>query len=222
MLDRLDIMEWLEKNKALQIKKNNLRQEIKEKGILNNKGVNEYDKYKYFSEAQYKELFTELFAKYKLELKVSEVGYSQFEGTEKQGIGRTVSLEFTLIDVETGFFETSVITGEGIDKGDKAIYKAYTGALKYYLANTFMVATQDDPENDKTKPIVKKTYTAGTKTKPTSNKGTISKKQQDILIDSFKDKPKQLQDILKKYGKKTIYELDIEEASEIIETKGEK
>ena len=38
--------------------------------------------------------------------------------------------------------------GEAIDKGDKAGYKAFTGALKYYLANTFMVATGDDPEKD--------------------------------------------------------------------------
>ena len=57
-------------------------------------------------------------------------------------------IEFALIDTDTGFFETTVITGEGIDKGDKAGYKAYTGALKYYLADTFMVATGDDPETD--------------------------------------------------------------------------
>ena len=57
-------------------------------------------------------------------------------------------LEFTLIDVETGFFETTIITGEGMDKGDKAGYKAYTGAVKYYLADTFLVATGDDAEKE--------------------------------------------------------------------------
>lgn len=57
-------------------------------------------------------------------------------------------LSFILTDVETGFYEETTITGEGIDKGDKAGYKAYTGALKYYLANTFMVATGDDPEKE--------------------------------------------------------------------------
>ena len=57
-------------------------------------------------------------------------------------------LEFYLYDTETGFYETTVITGEAIDKGDKAGYKAYTGALKYYLADTFMVATGDDPEKE--------------------------------------------------------------------------
>lgn len=57
-------------------------------------------------------------------------------------------LKITLFDIDTGFGEDTVITGEGIDKGDKAGYKAYTGALKYYLANTFMVATGDDPEKE--------------------------------------------------------------------------
>jgi hypothetical protein len=57
-------------------------------------------------------------------------------------------LDFILTDIETGFYEVTTITGEGIDKGDKAGYKAYTGALKYYLANTFMVATGDDPEKE--------------------------------------------------------------------------
>ena len=71
-----------------------------------------------------------------------------FEGTEKQANGRNVKIEFTLTDIDTGFYETSIVTGEGIDKGDKAGYKADTGALKYYLANTFMVATGDDPEKE--------------------------------------------------------------------------
>ena len=104
--------------------------------------------YKYFSEAQYKELFTELMSEAKLELKFEEIDYLTFDGPEKQANGRMPKLEFTLFDTETGFFETTHITGEGIDKGDKAGYKAYTGALKYYLANTFMVATGDDPEKD--------------------------------------------------------------------------
>ena len=55
-------------------------------------------------------------------------------------------VEYTLMDTATEFGETTVITAEGMDKGDKAGFKAYTGSLKYYLANTFLVATGDDPE----------------------------------------------------------------------------
>ena len=148
MLDKLDIEKWLELNAKLQKKKNSLRKALKEKGILKREGKNDYDSYKYFSEAQYKELFTELFSENGLELRFNELEYLTFEGTSKQANGRMPRLEFFLIDVETGFYETTVITGEGIDKGDKAGYKAYTGALKYYLADTFMVATGDDAEKD--------------------------------------------------------------------------
>lgn len=140
--------EWLELNATLQKKKNALRKELKEKGVLQRGGKNDFDHYKYFSEAQYKELFTDLFSKHGLELKFNELDYSGFEGTEKQSNGRMPKLEFYLMDIDTGFFEKSCITGEGIDKGDKAGYKAYTGALKYYLASTFMVATGDDAEKE--------------------------------------------------------------------------
>lgn len=146
MLEKLEVKDWLTLNAQLQKKKNELRKKLKEKGILKREGNNTYDKYTYFSEAQYKELFTALLSESNLELKFTELEYATFEGSEKQSNGRMPKLEFKLIDVETGFYETTVITGEGIDKGDKAGYKAYTGALKYYLADTFMVATGDDPE----------------------------------------------------------------------------
>ena len=147
-LDNLEPKTWLELNAKLQAKKNALRKDLKSKGILKKGGQNDYDHYSYFSEAQYKELFTELFSKNNLELKFSELEYNTFEGSGKNCNGRMTRLEFTLIDVETGFFETTVITGEGMDKGDKAGYKAYTGAVKYYLADTFLVATGDDAESE--------------------------------------------------------------------------
>lgn len=146
MIEKLEAKEWLDLNAKLQKKKNEVRKELKEKGILKKGKLNDYDNYQYFSEAQYKELFTELFSKHGLELKPYEIEYETFEGTEKQANGRMVKFEFYLFDIDTGFYEISAITGEGIDKGDKAGYKADTGALKYYLANTFMVATGDDPE----------------------------------------------------------------------------
>lgn len=148
ILEKLDAKEWLSFNAKLQKKKNALRKALKEKGVLKKGGTNTFDKYSYFSEAQYKELFTELFSDAGLELSFNEVEYNTFTGSEKQANGRMTRLTFILTDVDTGFYEETTITGEGIDKGDKAGYKAYTGALKYYLANTFMVATGDDPEKE--------------------------------------------------------------------------
>jgi len=148
MLEKLDPEKWLALNAKLQAKKNAVRKTLKERGVLKREAENKFDRYKYFSESQYKTLFTELFADNGLELKFTELEYGLFDGSEKQGNGRMPKVEFSLIDVETGFYETTAITGEGIDKGDKAGYKAYTGALKYFLADTFMVATGDDPETD--------------------------------------------------------------------------
>lgn len=178
----------------LQQKKNELRKELAERGVLKREGNNTFDRYKYFSEAQYKALFTDLFASHLLELRSSVSDYSSFEGTEKQANGRLVKMEFELIDVETGFSESSTFVGEGIDKGDKAIYKAMTGALKYYLADTFMVATGDDPEKDSpdTKmnkqkasaaavAVLKKTYTGENLTKLLDSFGVS--KLEDIPAD---------------------------------------
>lgn len=148
MTETGDIKALYEMTAKLQQKKNALRKKLKEKGILKKGATNTFDKYSYFSEAQYKELFTELFSEVGLELKFNELSYETFTGTEKQANGRMVKLAFELFDIETGFSEITTITGEAIDKGDKAGYKAFTGALKYYLANTFMVATGDDPEKD--------------------------------------------------------------------------
>ena len=140
--------EELALNAQLQQKKNALRKELYEMGVLKKEGVNAFDRYTYFSEAQYKKLFTGLFSKYGLELSFTETDYDMFKAEGKMPNGRTVTVRFTLTDCETGYSEQSDITGEGLDKGDKAGYKAYTGALKYYLASTFMVATGDDAEEE--------------------------------------------------------------------------
>lgn len=148
VINGIEPAQLLKYNAALAQKKNELRKILQGKGILVKGGENTFDKYKYFTEAQYKQLFTELLSTVGLELSFTELEYQTFSGTEKQANGRMPRIMFTLTDTETGFFEETVITGEGIDKGDKAGYKAYTGALKYYLANTFMVATGDDPETE--------------------------------------------------------------------------
>lgn len=199
--------EWLALNAKLQQKKNALRKALKEKGILKKGGRNEFDKYSYFSEAQYKELFTELFSFYGLEIKFTEIEYTTFEGSEKQANGRMPKLKFTLFDIETGFFEDTEITGEGIDKGDKAGYKAYTGALKYYLANTFMVATGDDAEKDS--PDVR------------MNDRKASPKQVEILSKAYTGE--NLSKLLTMNGIERIEELPMRKASELIgKLKGER
>ena len=142
----INIEGWRELNAKLQQKKHQVREQLKDMGVQQRKGKNDFDHYKYFTEAQYKKLFTRLLVEAGLELTASVKSAQQYHGSEKQPQGRLVEVEYTLTDIETGHAETATVYGDGVDKGDKGIYKAYTGSLKYYLANTFMVATGDDPE----------------------------------------------------------------------------
>lgn len=209
-------------NALLQQKKNELRIILKEKGILPKGAKNDYDDYEYFSEAQYKELFTELFSLVGLEFTTSEYQVVEFKGTDKQPFGRRVTMVYHLQDKETGYEEITYHSGEAIDKGDKALYKAKTGALKSYFASTFLVATKDDPEREDDKPTQKKTTVPKTVTKKVI-KGTISPVQDKTIRTLFKDDKKELSTIMKKLKKVKIEELSREEASEIIKNKkGEK
>lgn len=206
----------------LQKKKNKIRKALHEKGILPKGAHNDYDNYEYFSEAQYKELFTELFSKNGIELYITEIKYEEFTGTDKQPFGRRVTLSCRLIDMETGFSEASDHTGEGLDRGDKAGYKATTGALKKFLSSTFLVATKDDPEREDDKVIEKKTVSQKPTTKKT-DKGTISPVQDKTIRALFQNDKKALSTIMKTFKKVKIEELSREEASEIIKNKkGEK
>jgi hypothetical protein len=59
-----------------------------------------------------------------------------------------LSCEYGFIDGDSDEEIWQPAYGEGRDRGDKAPYKAFTGALKYYLVQAFLLATGDDPEND--------------------------------------------------------------------------
>ena len=221
-LEGMDLKTELDMNAKLQRKKNNLRKALAKKGMLKREGDNNFDKYKYFSEAQYKLLFTELFSEAGLELKFTEASYQECEGTEKQRFGRRIKLIFTLMDTETGYGEESVITGEAFDKGDKAGYKAYTGAYKYYLASTFGVATGDDPEKPD-KEVQAQPQTAAQK--PTQS---AAQKQTKVQASGVKATPNQIAilkrvytgenmtKLLKKCGVENVEDIPAAKASDLI------
>ena len=208
-----------ELNAKLQKKKNKVRGELAEMGVLKREGENKFDRYSYFSEAQYKTLFTKLFYKNGLELKFDEVNYQTFEGTEKQANGRMATIKFSLIDIDTGFSEETTITGEGIDKGDKAGYKAYTGALKYFLANTFMVATGDDAEKESPSHNMNAVKRKETESSP-QPLGTISdataKRLGGIIQEANKVDASFWNDLKYQYGIKKISDIKKSDYTEIV------
>jgi hypothetical protein len=68
-----------------------------------------------------------------------------------------INVLLTFTDEQTGESLTVQGLGWGMDPGDKAPYKAMTGALKYGLRMNFIIPDELDPENDSPKNGVAKT-----------------------------------------------------------------
>lgn len=111
-------------------------------------GLNRHQSYKYITEKQYKQNFQKALQQAGLLFKCEELSHDFLGAVSDKMNLTTVTLKMTLIDPESGESECFQITGAGADSGDKGIYKAYTGALKYFLATNFLVAEDDDPEKD--------------------------------------------------------------------------
>lgn len=198
-----------------QKKMHELRKDIVKRGYFVNDAKNDFDNYKYFSEAKYKMEANELFTNHGIEYRSSEVAHEVIQGTAKQPFGFLVTYEFCLKDIDTGYMEVTYHSGVGMDKGDKAIYKARTGAFKSFMANTFLFPTSDDPENDEDE----KKPTTKAQPKKTVAPGSITQGQIALIKSLFKDSKEELKEMMTPYNKKKIEELSVEEASTIIDTK---
>ena len=193
--------EALELNAKLQQKKQTVRAALAASGPVQKDKKNEHSKYSYLSEAKYKELFTQLLADHGLELTSSCEEEKEIQtGHKSFGCGRVVTWQFTLTDTDTGYYEESYVTAEGWDSGDKAIYKAHTGALKYFLANTFMVASGDEVENNDFA--------------PGGNPKFATAAQVNTLKEMFAEDT--IQRILSDYNVMSLEELNFNDASGII------
>lgn len=60
-----------------------------------------------------------------------------------------LKVDCLFIDSESGESVTAGAVGWGMDSGDKAPYKAMTGALKYIMRMTFLIPDESDSENEK-------------------------------------------------------------------------
>src|SRR4029077_15026588 len=71
--------------------------------------------------------------------------------SETERVARVI-MSYSFEDGQTAEAITVKVAGEGLDSGDKAPYKAMTGALKYALLQSFLLATGDDPEEERVSP----------------------------------------------------------------------
>lgn len=107
-------------------------------------GWNDFHKYQFATESDVKEGIRELLSDNGLTLDIELIE----DHTQQMPNGwlSTVTMEFTLQDNDTGYMDIKKSKGQATDKGDKGLYKAYAGCIKYYLMNNFLIATGDDPE----------------------------------------------------------------------------
>lgn len=145
----------------------------------------------------------------------------------------TVTIDFTLCDTETGESISTCLVGQGSDKGDKAFYKAYAGATKYYLMKTFLIPTGDDPEADTTTDQnaqnKQNNYNSGKKQTGTGNSGgtkkvtdkqlyNIKQSIQTLTLLVDQDEDAIIESLKERIGFNQLEEMTITQASKSIET----
>jgi len=134
----------------------NLRQKLAEVrrriGYVQKRGFNERNNYSYVTAADLAGAVGDILA----ELGVVIIPRLESISYESNGGGRAevaraaqVVMSYTFTDVDSGDEITTKVAGQGLDAGDKAPYKAMTGALKYALLQSFLLATGDDPEDER-------------------------------------------------------------------------
>lgn len=125
--------------------------------------TNNFHNYKYASEEAIKKAVHEQLVKHKVlfRMGIEEVyRHDVIDGVFNKSLGAkeekktfitNLRVRYYFTDVETGHYITDTFVGSGEDKGDKAIYKAITGAIKYVLTTVFLIPTGDDPESSDSK-----------------------------------------------------------------------
>lgn len=110
---------------------------------------NTFHNYTYASEAAIKEALHAAFVKNGIVFLFEVVETSYHIVKTAKGAEETqymVRCEWSLRDIDTAEEVCGRSYGVGQDAGDKGIYKAITGAIKYMLTANFLIPTGDDPE----------------------------------------------------------------------------
>lgn len=117
-----------------------------EVGRIAKSGRNTFHNYDYATEADIVESVRGAMSERGLMLIPSVEKTEWREVPGKQGPQKicTLTVKYRLIDGETNEGLEFTILGEGQDQGDKATYKALTGATKYALLKLFLIPTGDD------------------------------------------------------------------------------
>jgi hypothetical protein len=121
-------------------------------------GKNEMQKYKYVRAADVANEVRKVLVKHRIAFTYSTGAHERWvvdriDRNTGTVIGQmnysNLEVHFTFTDADSGDSITLDGIGSGSDTGEKAVYKAMTGALKYALRMNFIIPDESDPENDK-------------------------------------------------------------------------
>ena len=151
---------------------------------------------------------------------------SENEVPTKSGKARLLNIvvNYRIQDTESDDFIDIQALGEGMDNGDKTVYKAMTGAFKYAQRQTFMIPTGDDPDQIASDELVgtenKKTVGPEGSKKSTGDEKAAAQNQLNKLFVVAKDAgmtSEQMKALIKgKYNKDSSKKLTVKEVSKLI------
>ncbi len=133
----------------------NLRQKLAEVrrriGYVQKRGHNERFNYSYVTAADIAGSVGDILSELGVVVipRLEDISYESAVGRGEATRMARVVMAYTFADVDSGEEIIAKVAGQGLDPGDKAPYKAMTGALKYALLQSFLLATGDDPEDDR-------------------------------------------------------------------------
>jgi hypothetical protein len=133
----------------------NLRQKLAEVrrriGYVQKRGHNERSNYSYVTAADIAGSVGDILAELGVVVipRLEDISYESAAGRGEATRMARVVMAYAFTDVDSGEEIVAKVAGQGLDPGDKAPYKAMTGALKYALLQSFLLATGDDPEDDR-------------------------------------------------------------------------
>jgi hypothetical protein len=180
----------------------NLRQKLAEVrrriGYVQKRGHNERSDYSYVTAADIAGPVGDILAELGVIVipSLEEISYEPAGRGQATPMARVI-MAYTFADVVSGEEVIATAAGQGLDAGDKAPYKAMTGALKYALLQTFLLATGDDPEDERVEARFNK---------PTSGR-TINAEQVRDLKKRIEDTGTDLQRVLAYYNVAALSEL---------------
>lgn len=135
------------KEHALATKLAKVAQEV---AYVQKDATNSFQKYKYASAEAVLRKVNESLTSRNIALSTSAELVQYHHGEGKVPSVAIVSITLRFIDGDTSEVIAVQGLGQGADKGDKAVMKANTAALKYAYANAFTISWGDDPEADTT------------------------------------------------------------------------